>query len=184
MKIYTKAGDDGSTGIFGGERISKIDVRIEAIGAVDELNAALGVCASCEPALAANTRAMVQLIQNRLFDLGAELAMPGKEMRGFVGIESKDIHALEEWIDTMESSLECLKCFILPGGSAQAARLHLARTVCRRAERRAIALAQLGSVRNELIQYLNRLSDGLFVAARFENVQAGMPDTNWEKKNQ
>lgn len=110
--------------------------------------------------------------------------MPGKEMRGFVGIESKDIHALEEWIDTMESSLECLKCFILPGGSAQAARLHLARTVCRRAERRAIALAQLGSVRNELIQYLNRLSDGLFVAARFENVQAGMPDTNWEKKNQ
>ena len=173
MRIYTKTGDDGTTGLYGGGRLSKTEPRIAAIGDVDELNAALGLAVALgapplEPTLST--------IQSRLFDLGAELASPAKPVEV---LSEADITALEKGIDAMDEQLEPLRNFILPGGSSPAAALHLARAVCRRAERSALQLASEAYVRSIIITYLNRLSDWLFTAARTVNHTSNVEDIKW-----
>ena len=181
MKIYTKRGDTGETGLFGGLRLRKDAPRIEAYGEVDELNSVLGMvrAASVETAM----DQLLHRIQNELFDLGAELATPDAAARGKVFVRPAMTERLESAIDRYEETLSPLTAFILPGGSAAAAALHLARTVCRRAERRVITLAHLPdeAVSAEIIVYLNRLSDLLFVLARAANQAAGQADVPWQK---
>ncbi len=178
MKIYTKTGDDGSTGLYGGARCSKNSVRIRAIGEVDELNACLGVaaCSIEEP----NCLQGVREIQNRLFDLGAELANPRGESRARVSAE--DVAFLEDSIDAMTFQLPQLRAFILPGGSPAAAWLHLARTVCRRCERSLIELNEIESVVPQSRIYINRLSDWLFTAARLCNSFDNSPEIEWHPR--
>lgn len=168
MKIYTRTGDLGETSLFGGARISKNDPRIEAYGTVDELNACLGVARASWPD--GSIDAQLADIQGDLFDLGAHLAAPGSNR--FIGVPELRMAELERLIDAMEAELEPLKSFILPGGSLAAAQLHVARTVCRRAERLLVTLG-------EDVVYLNRLSDYLFVAARFANKSQGVADVPW-----
>jgi cob(I)alamin adenosyltransferase len=181
MKIYTKTGDDGQTGLFGGPRVSKADPRIEAYGTVDELNAVLGL--SRTQSLPPEIDALVARLQNELFDLGAELATPDPQARATNLISPARIEALEKAIDQFDAHLPPLKTFILPGGTAGAAWLHLARTVCRRAERCLVTLmGQAGEKISPLpLVYLNRLSDLLFVLARAANQIAGQPDVKWER---
>jgi cob(I)alamin adenosyltransferase len=170
-KIYTRTGDDGETGLFGGPRVRKDNPRLEAIGTLDELNAAMGVVrvelSRLQPA-DDDLNQFCQRVQHQLFNLGAELATPQPQPPGanLILIQDADVLALEQAIDRWEADLEPLREFILPGGSAAAAQLHLARSVCRRAERLLVALSADAAVRGELIRYLNRLSDALFVAAR------------------
>lgn len=181
-KIYTRTGDDGTTGLVSGERRSKADLRVEAYGAVDETNAAVGVAraalAESEPALVA----MLARIQNDLFDLGADLATPADAPRaeGALRIVDSQVERLEQEIDQLNAELQPLKSFILPGGSNAAAALHMARTIARRAERTMVALsASPGeSVDAPAMQYVNRLSDLLFVASRIAN-QRGAADILW-----
>ena len=158
-KIYTKTGDKGETGLFGGERVRKDDPRIEACGDVDELDAMIGLVRSTKVFPEIDSR--LEKVQNDLFVIGASLA--GK------GIVVPDPAFLEEAIDEMEAELPPLKNFIIPGGGGSGARLHLARTFCRRAERRIVSLAGQAQVDHEIIVYMNRLSDFLFVAARWIN---------------
>lgn len=180
MKIYTKTGDGGETGLFGGPRVTKDDARVEAYGAVDELNAALGVARArgagpdLEPALAA--------AQERLFTIGAELATPpGARARAAVPpVPAAWIAELEGAIDRMEAELPPLRHFVLPAGAPLAADLHLARAVARRAERRVVALHRREPVSAEVLAFLNRLSDFLFVAARLANLRAGAPEQPWD----
>src|SRR4051812_12281799 len=174
MKIYTKTGDDGETGLFGGPRVGKDHPRIEAYGTVDELNAVLGLVRTASPP--AEIDSLLARVQNELFDLGAELATPDPKSRGTNLIDSERIQALEAAIDQFEIGLEPLKTFILPGGTSAAAWLHLARTVCRRAERLVVALSRDSheNVSNATVIYLNRLSDLLFVLARAANHLAGV----------
>jgi cob(I)alamin adenosyltransferase len=181
MKIYTKTGDTGQTGLFGGPRVAKDDLRIEAYGSVDELNAVIGL-ARCEK-LPKDIDSQLAQIQNELFDLGAELATPNPAAHHMTGLGSKQIEAIEQAIDRHEAALPQLREFILPGGCRAAAALHLARTVCRRAERRLVTLVRSSSapVSPELTIYLNRLSDLLFVLARAANAAAGTPDVPWRK---
>lgn len=178
MKIYTKTGDDGSTGLLGGGRVKKASVRVEAYGTVDELNAALGVARTVR--LEPFTDAVLQQVQVDLFTLGAELACaPGKEAKlSMKLLGPADAERLEKAIDAAEESLAPLQRFVLPGGSPQAAALHLARTVCRRAERCVLALDD-APARTDLVIYLNRLSDLLFVLARKANAAAGVADIPW-----
>ncbi|HKU42080.1 MAG TPA: cob(I)yrinic acid a,c-diamide adenosyltransferase [Polyangiales bacterium] len=179
MKIYTKTGDGGQTALFGGARVSKASLRVSAYGDVDELNSQLGVvCAhTSDAALATRLRA----IQAELFSLGAELAKnPAKDVDlGVPGLADADIARLEHDIDLFETELAPLKTFILPGGSQAAAFLHVARTACRRAERAVVTLLDAEPVRPELLRYLNRLSDLLFVMARVANSRAGVADVPW-----
>jgi len=179
MKIYTKTGDAGDTGLFGGARVSKACPRVEAYGEIDELNSVLGL-ALAEP-FDDSVTALLTDVQSRLFDLGAELATApdSKVALGIPLIGDEQVGALESAIDRAESELEPLKTFVLPGGSRAAAHLHLARTVCRRAERRLVALASEETVRPEAIRYVNRLSDALFVLARLANHRAGIADVPW-----
>jgi cob(I)alamin adenosyltransferase len=178
MKIYTKTGDAGETGLFGGARVPKDDLRVAAYGTVDELNAALGL---------ARTQAHEELapvlerLQSDLLVLGAELAcVPEKTDRlGLELIGDVDVERLEQQIDRCESELVPLKNFILPGGSATAAHLHLARTICRRAEREVLTLSRGTEVRLTARVYLNRLSDLLFVLARRANSLVGLADVPW-----
>jgi cob(I)alamin adenosyltransferase len=181
MKIYTKTGDQGETGLFGGPRVPKDHPRIEAYGTVDELNSVLGVLRA--EALPAEIDALIAQIQNELFSLGAELATPKPESAGTRLIGSTHITALERAIDQYEVGLEPLRQFILPAGTRAATLAHLARTVCRRAERGVIALGHHTdeSVADELVIYLNRLSDLLFVLARALNRAAGTTDVPWTK---
>ncbi len=181
MKIYTKTGDGGETGLFAGPRVSKDDPRIEAYGTVDELNTILGL-ARCE-SLPADIDGFLARVQNELFDLGAELATPDPEARGTHLISDAQVTALEKAIDRFEANLPILKTFILPGGSRGAAWLHLAHTVCRRAERRVVTLIgpQGQNVSGTILVYLNRLSDLLFVLARAVNAAAGQADVKWQK---
>jgi len=179
MKIYTKTGDSGDTGLFGGPRVRKDCPRIEAYGTVDELNAVLGL-ARCEP-LALDFDALLARIQNDLFDVGAELATPEAQTKQVPTIGATHITALETAIDHWEAVLTPLRQFILPGGSRAAAQLHVARTVCRRAERRVVTLAASETVSHALFVYLNRLSDLLFVLARAANHLGGQPDVPWQK---
>lgn len=181
-KIYTRTGDDGTTALVSGARRSKADLRVEAYGAIDETNAAIGVARVAvgegEPALVA----MLARIQNDLFDLGADLATPADAPRaeGALRIVQSQVDRLEREIDELNAELQPLKSFILPGGSAAAAALHLARTIARRAERVMVALiASPGETVDEpAMRYVNRLSDFLFVAARWAN-QRGRVDILW-----
>lgn len=173
MRIYTKTGDSGTAGLVGGSRASKDDVRFQALGDLDELNAVLGALISDCP----TQRSFLENIQNLLFCMGAEVASPEGESHQFV--TSADIDGLERAIDDMETVLPPLKSFILPGGCRASAGLHVARAVCRRAERSLVALHQGAPQRRELLAFLNRLSDWLFVAARYENHQSGTTETPW-----
>lgn len=181
MKIYTKTGDTGQTGLYAGPRVRKDDPRIEAYGAVDELNATLGVC-RCET-MPAEIDDLLAKIQNTLFDLGAELATPNPKDRGTELITPAQIELLEKAIDHFEAGLAPLKTFILPGGTRAAALLHLARTICRRAERRTVTLADQpgANVSTQTIIYLNRLGDLLFVLARSANASVNVGDVAWRK---
>jgi cob(I)alamin adenosyltransferase len=173
VKIYTKTGDAGETGLVGGCRIPKTSLRIIAIGEVDELNAAIGLCRS-EVELP-----LLSSIQNWLFDLGSELASPGQDRFHTIGQGETSI--LEESIDEMESRLSPLTNFILPGGSEGSSRLHLARSICRRAERAVLALAAEEPLRGIVTVFLNRLSDWLFVAARTANALSNVMDVEWKR---
>jgi cob(I)alamin adenosyltransferase len=182
MKIYTRGGDTGETSLFGGERVSKCAPRVAAYGEVDELNSVIGV-ARAELAHD-DLRAQLETIQSSLFDLGGELATPGASERAARGkggprIAESDVAELEGWIDRLETELQPLRNFILPGGARAAALLHLARTVCRRAERAVISLAQRETIDPLLVRYLNRLSDFLFVMARAVNRRAGIAEPQW-----
>jgi cob(I)alamin adenosyltransferase len=178
MKIYTKTGDDGTTGLFGGGRVPKTSQRIEAYGTVDELNSCIGLARSSSIEFGE----LLHSIQIELFVLGGDLATPLSTSSNYPvpRLAEKAIHALEHAIDEHDAQLPELKRFILPGGSALAAHLHHARTVCRRAERCVIALAETEEITSANIVYLNRLSDLLFVLARRANQIAGIPDTEWE----
>ena len=179
MRIYTKTGDDGTTGLFGGSRVDKDSLRVEAYGTVDELNSQLGVARAAT--LGAELDALVARIQEDLFCVGAELACtPGKESTlPSPSVGASEIERLERAIDENEAQLPALRNFILPGGSPAAAALHLGRTVCRRAERRVIGAGHQAPVRNELLVYLNRLGDLLFVLARRQNQLDGHADVPW-----
>lgn len=179
MKIYTKTGDAGETSLFDNTRVSKADARVDAYGEVDELNAFLGAARAA--GLDADLGAALDQIQKDLFALGARLADPSSRIAGRVtkaAITAADVERLEQTIDRLDAEIPPLRRFILPGGSAAGALLHLARTVCRRAERRVIGLGPDAS-EPILIVYLNRLSDLLFVMARAANHRARMPETEW-----
>ena len=181
MKIYTKTGDDGTTGLFGGGRISKDAVRLESYGTVDELNSVLGLvrCHNADKEI----DSMLHHIQNDLFNLGADLATPmSVRNKSVVRIQSKETRVLENWIDRMEAGLPALTNFILPGGTPAAAYLHLARSVCRRAERLVVKLSREEKISKAVIVYLNRLSDLLFVLARWANHKGGQEEIKWMKK--
>ncbi|NNE43797.1 MAG: cob(I)yrinic acid a,c-diamide adenosyltransferase [Gemmatimonadetes bacterium] len=180
MKIYTKHGDDGDTSFFGGDRASKGHPRVAAYGDVDELNAQLGAAharMAAHPAL----RTEIEAVQRALFGVGGEVATPGaaarEKLRGQVTEE--DVVSLERSIDRMEDDLPALTQFILPGGGPAGATLHVARTVCRRAERAVVGLEDGDPLRPEVVRYLNRLSDWLFVAARWVNHREGRPELPW-----
>ena len=179
VKIYTRTGDAGDTALFDGRRVPKSDVRVDAYGEVDELNATLGLALSA--GLDPDLVVMLEMVQRDLFALGGRLADPGGKIAprvGKVAIGDADIARLEGWIDALESELPPLRRFILPGGTPAAAALHLGRTVCRRAERR---IVQLGAdaVGPRLLAYVNRLSDFLFVLARAVNRRAGVSELEW-----
>jgi cob(I)alamin adenosyltransferase len=181
MKIYTKTGDAGDTGLFGGGRVPKDDVRVEAYGDVDELNAVIGVARACEP----NPRIddLLLSIQRDLFSVGALLATPDRaKMEQHLAKASLDdnrIRELESAIDACDTDLDPLKSFILPGGSQKAAALHFARTVCRRAERRVVTLGRKTPLPELVVIYLNRLSDLLFTLARLANKGSGSGEVAW-----
>jgi cob(I)alamin adenosyltransferase len=178
LKIYTKTGDTGETSLFDNTRVSKSDARVDAYGEVDELNACLGAARAA--GLDAELSAMLEEIQRELFAIGARLADPAHRIAARVSkADVVDAHVarLETIIDRLETGLPPLRRFILPGGSQGGSLLHLARTVCRRAERRVVALAS--SVDPVVVIYLNRLSDLLFVMARAANHRSGVPETEW-----
>jgi cob(I)alamin adenosyltransferase len=180
MKIYTKTGDAGETGLFGGARVSKASLRVEAYGEVDELNSAVGWArvAVSDPDL----DALLNQIQNDLFEVGAELGSTDdrKKKSAMPLIAEPQVETLERAIDQHEEGPPALTSFVLPGGSEGAARFHLARCVCRRAERSLVALGAEENLRGELFRYVNRLSDLLFVLARYANHTAGVEDIPWK----
>jgi cob(I)alamin adenosyltransferase len=182
MKIYTRTGDDGTTGLFGGARVRKDDARVEAYGTVDETNATIGLARAA--GLPASIDGVLEQVQADLFTLGAELAcVPGKEANmKMTLLDAADAARLERAIDAAEEGLAPLQSFVLPGGTHAAAALHLARTVSRRAERRVLEAAELGPVRAELLVYLNRLSDLLFVLSRRANHAAEVADVPWRPR--
>ncbi|HEX5830957.1 MAG TPA: cob(I)yrinic acid a,c-diamide adenosyltransferase [Gemmatimonadaceae bacterium] len=181
FKIYTRTGDEGDTGLFGGGRVPKDDARVEAYGEVDELNAAIGLARAIEP-LARIDDVLVP-VQRDLFAIGALLATPDREkMRQQLArarVDDARIVELEQAIDAGDAELEPLRAFILPGGTPKAAALHLARTVCRRAERRVVHLARTTEIPALAVVYLNRLSDVLFTLARVADHRAGAKDQEW-----
>jgi cob(I)alamin adenosyltransferase len=184
MGLYTRSGDDGGTGLFGGERVGKEHPRVEAYGTIDELNAALGLAlAAATPGrpLHARLLAILASVQARLFDLGADLATPADSPhRDKVGtLTDAAVHEVESWIDEIDGGNEPLRRFVLPGGCELAARLHTARTICRRAERRIVVLARISDVSPSVVPYVNRLGDLLFAMARRANSDAGVPDVTW-----
>lgn len=179
VKIYTKSGDDGKTGLFHGPRVSKDDARIEAYGTVDELCSVIGLARSfCPPV---ELDAPLEQIQHQLFALGAELATPNPEESGTALLRGEDTSWIEQKIDSFEENLAPLTSFILPGGTQLAASLHHARVVCRRAERRVVTLSRATELSNEAVSYLNRVGDLLFVLARTANAHAGKSDVQWQK---
>jgi cob(I)alamin adenosyltransferase len=182
VKIYTRTGDRGETSLAGGDRVPKDHVRVAAYGDVDEANAAIGAALATRPAdFAAD---VLTLVQRELFAIGGALAAPAPaalraEQRTKLAVTAEQVHALERAIDEAERELAPLRQFVLPGGTPKAAALHLARTACRRAERSAVRLSREQPVAAEILVYLNRLSDLLFVLARQANARAGRPDVTW-----
>ncbi|MCY4018766.1 MAG: cob(I)yrinic acid a,c-diamide adenosyltransferase [Chloroflexi bacterium] len=178
MKIYTKTGDKGETSLFGGGRVTKNHARVEAYGTIDELNAALGLALSagpCEP-----IDEWLREVQGHLFHLGSDLATPLDSKSDWLArIEQSQVSWLEDSIDRMTAELEPLRNFILPGGTLVAAQLHLARTICRRAERRIVTLQETAETNALALIYINRLSDWLFTLARYENAKAGEAEQKW-----
>jgi cob(I)alamin adenosyltransferase len=172
-KIYTRTGDDGTTGLGDGSRVDKDDPRVEAIGAIDELNSAIGALLTHD--LPDAVRLSLTGIQHVLFDIGGELSIPGTSSS-----TTEQVEQLEHALDELNADLPALKEFILPGGSGAAAACHMARAVCRRAERRTFSLGQQTDINPATLKYLNRLSDLLFVMARHLNKQAGEPDVLWK----
>ncbi len=192
MKIYTRGGDGGETGLFGGDRVPKSDPRVRAYGAVDELNASVGLALALDreaeegPVLPGDR---VAALQEDLFAVGARLAAAdpdGAERRGLIPrLESGRIQDLEDWIDEMDAGLPQLDAFVLPGGTAAGAQLHVARTVCRRAEREVVALSrEQTDLRERIVPYLNRLSDLLFTLARWANRQHGRRERRWRPQRE
>jgi cob(I)alamin adenosyltransferase len=181
-QVYTRTGDDGTTGLGGGQRVPKDSVRIGAYGTVDELNSSLGVAKALR--LDARLSDALAPIQNELFHLGSDLCILEEDKKRFKvpTIEEKHVVALEELMDALSESLAPLENFILPGGAPGAAQLHVARCVCRRTEREAIALSRVEPVGPFVVKYLNRLSDALFVMARYENHAKGQPDVLWDSR--
>jgi len=180
MKIYTRTGDGGATALFGGTRVSKADPRVAAYGDVDELNACLGAVRAAGD-LSSDLVGLLEELQKDLFAIGARLADPAEKIAGRVtkvAVAEADVQRLENWIDRLEGELPPLRRFILPGGSRAGALLHLARTVCRRAERSVVALGT-ANVEPQVLAYVNRLSDLLFVVARAVNHRAGQPEVEW-----
>jgi cob(I)alamin adenosyltransferase len=182
MKIYTKTGDGGETSLFGGGRVPKDDARVEAYGAVDELNAAIGLARALRPV--PEIDADLSRIQAELFAVGAELATPhdARAHGSIPGVRVEWAEALEQQMDHWDGQLPPLTAFVLPGGSPVAAALHVARATCRRAERRAVALSHLTHIDPTVVVYLNRLSDFLFEAARAANLRAGVAETLWQPR--
>ena len=182
MKIYTKTGDAGTTGLFGGPRVSKDDPRIFAYGSVDELNAVIGIARATN--LGEKLDSILNLVQHHLFSIGAELATPDPEQHDLKWNSGTHVDEMERAIDDLETSLKPLRNFILPGGSTQAAHLHLARTVCRRTEREIVNFSRDKSVSDasHIVVFLNRLSDLLFVMARFANHEKNVVDVPWESQ--
>ena len=172
-KIYTRTGDDGSTGLGDGSRTSKDSLRVEAFGDLDELNSHIGLLLTQD--ISEEIRTLMTGIQHDLFDLGGEVCVPGRE-----ALTPDYVTRLETQLDALNAQLKPLKEFILPGGCAAAATCHLARTVCRRAERRLVSLTREATVSTPAMHYINRLSDLLFVAARYVNFQANQPDVLWQ----
>lgn len=181
-KVYTRTGDDGSTGLGAGQRVPKDSLRIAAYGTVDELNSSIGVAAAC--GLDAFLVSALGRIQNDIFHLGSDLCIleEDKKRLAVPRIEAGHVAGLERLIDEMSAALPPLANFILPGGSPGAASLHLARTICRRAERAVLRLSRTEAVGRSVVPYLNRLSDALFVMARFENLRKGVPDVLWNSR--
>lgn len=181
-RVYTRSGDDGTTGLGGGQRVGKDSLRIEAYGTVDELNSVIGLAltANLDPFLAE----CLGHIQNDLFHLGSDLCIPeaDKVAMPVPTVEERHVAEIEAWIDRMQEELAPLENFILPGGTPGAAHLHVARTVCRRAERLAVHLSRTEPIGPMVIHYLNRLSDALFVMARFENFRKGRGDVIWNSR--
>ena len=187
MRIYTRTGDEGETGLYGGQRVGKDDVRVEAYGAVDEANAVLGIAAT-HLTQDEELHELILRLQSELFTVGADLATPlereAKAGKSLVPrVEAAHTKALEDWIDRYEADLSPLTNFILPGGTPAAASLHHARTVARRAERRAVTLLRAApdDVNPEVLRYLNRLADLLFVLARAANRRAAVEDIAWKR---
>lgn len=181
-RIYTKTGDDGTTGLSGGQRVPKDALRIQAYGTVDELNSAIGVAMAhgLEPSLSLE----LARVQNELFHLGSDLSIleVDKKKTSVPQIEQRHVDALERLLDRLSGQLGPLQNFILPGGAPGAGNLHAARCVCRRAERLVVALAREEAVGPFTVPYLNRLSDALFVMARWENVWRGVDDVLWDSR--
>ena len=181
-RVYTRSGDDGSTGLGAGQRVGKDSLRIEAYGTVDELNSVLGVALNVDldPFLAE----CLGHVQNDLFHLGSDLCIPESDKVNMPvpTVEDRHVAELEGWIDQMQAELAPLENFILPGGTPGAAHLHVARTVCRRAERLAVHLSRVEPIGPRVVRYLNRLSDALFVMARYENLKKGRPDVSWNSR--
>ena len=180
MKIYTRTGDAGGTALFGGTRVSKHDPRVAAYGDIDELNACLGVI-RVHAELPADLAEMLERLQRDLFAIGSTLADPADKIADRVSkaaVTHEDVQRLENWIDRIDAELPPLRRFILPGGTQTGALLHLSRTICRRAERSVVALG-VDRVDAELLAYVNRLSDLLFVLARAANHRAGRPELEW-----
>ena len=185
MKIYTRGGDKGETSLFTGSRVPKDDIFIQALGGVDECNSAIGIAVSfLDNNKLDSCREQLETIQHALFDLGASVATPRQEATDSKRKKTLFDHGattlLEKWIDAMDVDLPPLKTFILPGGDPAGAHLHLARSLCRRAEREMIPLLQREEVSKEVVCYLNRLSDYLFMASRWVNHQLGRPETCWQ----
>ena len=181
MKIYTRTGDRGETALFGGRRVGKDSARIDAYGTVDELNACLGLARAS--AVHQTVHDLIEHIQNQLFILGADLATPLDSSNVSIKrIEERHIQYLEERIDELEDDLDPIRFFILPGGSETAARLHVCRTVCRRAERMLVHLSTCEEINELDLRYINRLSDFLFVLSRYANNTAGQKDIQWQQE--
>ncbi|MGH9364121.1 MAG: cob(I)yrinic acid a,c-diamide adenosyltransferase [Thermoanaerobaculia bacterium] len=181
-RVYTKTGDDGTTGLGSGQRVPKDSLRIEAYGTVDELNSQMG--AALALGLSEKIAPELQRIQNELFHLGSDLCILEEDKARLPApkIEARHVEALEKLMDRLSEELPPLDNFILPGGSLGAAALHVARTVCRRAERLVIALSRQEKIGPHTVRYLNRLSDALFVMARSENKRRGVPDVLWNSR--
>jgi cob(I)alamin adenosyltransferase len=185
-RIYTRTGDDGTTGLFGGHRVSKADPRVDAYGDVDELNAMVGWALT--QIQSTEIAAGLRIVQPDLLTIGAHLATPaprpGRRQPPLPPLPVERVQQMEQWIDASEGALPELRSFILPGGSAGGAALHVVRTVCRRAERRVLALSAVESVDPAIIVYLNRLSDLFFSWARLENLRTGSAEALWTPRKE